>query len=967
MPKVMSEYEVESLYIDRLDALGYDYIKLHNYDNVCDNFRRQFCKLNAKVLTEAKGKAELSNAEFDRVMIRLENHTIYESAKILREKWVLELDNGKSIYVEFFTGDETRNIYQVTHQVTMDPAHKDDVLYKNRYDVTILINGLPLVQTELKRPGIEINEAVNQINRYRRFSFRGLFRFIQIFIISNSTMTKYCANINENDQFGHKQDILKSLTFFWTDENNVRINKLMDFTNEFLTKFHLTEMLSKYFVIKDTEPVLVVMRPYQVYAVKRAFDRVIMANSNGFIFHTTGSGKTLTSFKLASLLRDDRRIDKVFFLIDRSDLDDQTVEEYNSFEVGCVDQTDNTATLIKDLQDSSKTLIVTTIQKMSVALRSEKYIPIMEQFHDRKCVFIIDECHRSQFGKMHAQIRKHFTKSNFIGFTGTPIFQENKGSHGQTTADIFNTRSDKLQPCIHKYMIKEAIADGNVLRFSVEFMRSLAIKKIADNKIDIDSLDDADYCRRHHIDLDDLYHSDDRIAAISDDILEHLDRHTRLENNNVYTAIFAIDKIETLVKYYRYMKAHNPHDYKIAAIFTYQANQDMEESPDKHAAQHLQECMDDYNDMFGTDYDISKFDAYRKDISKRMKQKDLPQVDLLLVVNMFLTGFDSKPTNTLFLDKNLIWHSLVQAYSRTNRVDKVTKQFGQIITYRNIKRAQDEALRLYSGNGDPNEYLLQSYDHYVREYYRQVDDLRSIADTPDVAGHLQSEDDIRAFVVSFRTLAGILSTLKTFSRFDWADLAPTLDEDEYSDYKSWYLEYYEKHTKGDRTSVLVDVDFQIELVRTDKINVVYILNLLKDINRNNKTEMAKSVDLILREIERSDNEKMRYKRDIMKAFVTERFFELDPDADIVEAYNEYEREVLQADIESFATENTLEAEFVSRILHKYFMDTKAVTKESLRQELVGVGVKGLLKITALIGKMLDFLIDSYNKFTAEGD
>jgi len=516
-------------------------------------------------------------------------------------------------------------------------------------------------------------------------------------------------------------------------------------------------------------------------------------------------------------------------------------------------------------------------------------------------------------------------------------------------------------------MIKEAIADGNVLRFSVEYMRSISVTSIKDTKIDPKALDDAEYCKRHKIDLDELYHSDERIAAISEDILGHLNQHTRLENNNVYTAIFAIDKIETLVKYYNYMKTHNPKGYKIAAIFTYQANQDMEESPDKHAGEHLEACMKDYNDMFCTDYDLSKFDAYRKDISNRMKQKDLPQVDLLLVVNMFLTGFDSKPTNTLFLDKNLVWHSLVQAYIRTNRVDKVTKQFGQIVTYRNIKKAQDDALKLYSGDGDPNAYLLQSYDFYVTEYYKQVDELRSIVATPDDAGNLQSEDDIRAFVIAFRTLAGILSTLKTFSKFDWADLAPTLDEDEYADFKSWYLYYYDKHKGGDKESVLVDVDFNIELVRTDKINVVYILNLLKDINRKDENEMKKSVDLILREIERSDNEKMRYKRDIMKAFVTERFFELDPDADIIEAYNEYEREVLHADIESFATENSLSTEFVSRVLHQYFMDTKAVTKETLRQELSSAGVKGLVRITTLIGKVQEFLNDSYNKFTAEGE
>lgn len=965
MPKAKLEYEVEELYIDRLVDMGYEYVDLKDYGGVCSNFRKQFCKLNDKELIASKGVAELTDAEFDRVMIRLENHTVYESAKILREKWVLDLDNGKSVYVEFFTDDETRNIYQVSHQVTMDPAHKDDVLYRNRYDVTILVNGLPLVQTELKRPGVEINEAINQINRYRRFSFRGLFRFIQLFVISNSTMTKYCANINENDRFGHRQDILKSLTFFWTDENNVRVNKLMDFTNAFLTRFHLTEILSKYFIIKDTEPILLVMRPYQIYAVKRAFDRIIMADMNGYVFHTTGSGKTLTSYKLASLLRDDRRIDKVFFLIDRSDLDDQTVDEYNSFEAGCVDQTDNTYNLVRDLQDSSKTLIVTTIQKMATALRSDKYAAIMDGFKNRKCVFIIDECHRSQFGKMHTQIRKHFEDANYIGFTGTPIFAENKGPHGQTTADIFH--SGTLDPCIHKYMIKEAIADGNVLRFSVEYMRSISVRGINDPGIDVNLLDDAEYCKRHNINIDELYHSDERIALVSDDILGHLGQHTRLENSHVYTAIFAIDKIETLVRYYEYMKGHNPNGYRIAAIFTYQANQDMEESPDKHAGEHLEVCMRDYNAMFDTDYDLSKFDAYRKDISKRMKQKDLPQVDLLLVVNMFLTGFDSKPTNTLFLDKNLVWHSLVQAYSRTNRVDRVTKQFGQIVTYRNIKKAQDAALKLYSGDGDPNAYLLRSYDFYVTEFYARADALRSVAATPDDAGNLQSEDDIRAFVISFRALAGILSTLKTFSRFDWADLAPELDEDEYADYKSWYLYYYDRHRSGGKQSVLVDVDFNIELVRTDKINVVYILNLLKDINRKDKDEMAKSVDLILREIERSDNEKMRYKRDIMKAFVTERFFELDPDADIIEAYNEYEREALQAGIESFATENGLSGEFVSRILHQYFMDTKAVTKEFLRQELSAAGVKGLLKITALIGRVQEFLADSYNRFTAEGE
>ena len=502
--RVQSEYEVESLFIERLTDLGYEFIPMKNYDDVLSNFREQLCKVNCEKLVEAKGEATLSDSEFHRVMLRLDNHTIYESAKILREQWVLELDNGKTVYLEFLTDDETKNTYQVTHQVTMDKDHLEDVVYKNRYDVTILINGLPLIQVELKRPGVELNEAINQINRYRRYSFKGLFRYLQVFVVSNSAQTKYFANTNERGIDGNEQGILKSLAFFWTTEDNQRINKLIDFTESFLTKFAITELLTKFFIVKESEPILMVMRPYQIYAVKRAFERIMGSNLNGYVFHTTGSGKTLTSYKLASLLRDDRRIDKVFFLIDRKDLDDQTVDEYNSFEPGCVDNTDNTKQLVSALGDSTKTLIVTTIQKMASALKNPKYAEKMETLRQKKCIFIIDECHRSQFGRMHGDIQRHFQNANYIGFTGTPIFKENKSADGRTTADVF--ASGKLDSCIHKYMIKEAIADGNVLRFSVEYMRSLNITKVDDPSLDASQLDDPEYCKRHKIDLEDLYH-----------------------------------------------------------------------------------------------------------------------------------------------------------------------------------------------------------------------------------------------------------------------------------------------------------------------------------------------------------------------------------------------------------------------------------------------------------------------------
>ena len=967
MSGLKTEYEVEEIFINQLNnEQGYSYIDMANYDDVLANFRVQFCKVNEKALIEAKGVAELSDSEFDKILLRLENHTIYESAKVLREKWVLELDNGKTIYVEFLTSDTDRNTYQVAHQITMYKAHKDDVEYKNRYDVTVLINGLPLVQIELKRSGVELNEAINQINRYRTYSFKGLFRYIQIFVVSNSVQTKYFANANERRTDGKEQLILKSLAFYWTDRNNVRINRLGEFTQDFFDKFSLTEMLTKFTVIKETEPTIMVMRPYQIYAVKEAMERILGCNLNGYVFHTTGSGKTLTSYTLASLLRDNPLIEKVFFLIDRKDLDDQTVDEYNSFEQGCVDNTDSTKRLVEDLQDTSKTLVITTIQKMANAVKNKKYEDIMALLADKKCVFIIDECHRSQFGKMHGDIKRHFRNGNYIGFTGTPIFKENKGSNSRTTADMFY--SGTLDPCIHRYMIKEAIADGNVLRFSVEYMRSISADSIPIQGFDPERIDDPDYCKSKNIDLDELYHNPHRISMIADHVLSTLDSHIKPTGKDVYTALFAVDKIQTLMDYYHAFKEKNDKGYKICAIFTFQQNEELSQGQDEHSARYLQECMNDYNTLFGTSFDLTTFDSYRKDISKRLKQKDIPQVDLLIVVDMFLTGFDSKPTNTLFLDKNLIYHSLVQAYSRTNRIDKPTKQFGQIVTYRNIKKAQDAALRLFSGSGNPNDYLLEGYEYYVSEYRKQTEAIRKICPTAADCGNLIEEDNQKEFIIIFRILAKALATMKTFSKFDWADLELFMDEEEYAEYKSWYLTFYDEQkakSKSGIKTILSDVDFSIELVRTDKINVVYVLNLLKEINRENKEEMQKSIDLILREIDRSDNEKMRYKSAVMKAFITERFFDLDPEEDIIKEYEQYEKEVMENDVTKFSEANGITPELVLSILNEYFVDDRSITKNKIRERLADMQLP-LLKQTKLINAIMAFIKDMYDKFTAEG-
>lgn len=965
----ISEYEVESKFIDKLEFIGYTYVELKNYMDVLANLRKQLALFNSEKLTAAKGAAEFSDAEFARIMIHLDNKSVYESAKILRDKYILTLDNGKTVYLDFFSHDTTRNIYQVTHQVTMDKDHKDDVNYKNRYDVTVLINGLPLVQIELKRPGVEINEAINQINRYRKFSFKGIFRFLQLFVVSNSVQTKYFCNENEMED-GKYNPILKSLVFFWTDEQNKRINTLDEFTSVFFRKDAVTEIIDKYMVIKSTEPVLMVMRPYQIYAVKAAKKRVLEANQNGYVFACTGSGKTLTSFKLAQLLRDEARIDKVIFLIDRKDLDDQTVDEYNSFEKDCVDNSDSTHVLVNQLKQEDRKLIVTTIQKMANAVKNKRYEELMASYRDKKVVFIIDECHRSQFGKMHGEIEKHFQRANYIGFTGTPIFEANKGTDGRTTADVFHSGT-KLDSCLHRYMIKDAIADGNVLRFSVEYQRTIFAKNLAIKGIDVEQLDDPDYCKRHNIDMDNLYHDKDRIKMIAEHIFENHERHVHPQGTDCYTALFAVDSIKTLAAYYEVFKELNEkraNKYKVAAIFSYGANEDLDEKGDEHSAEILKRCMDDYNSLYGTAFDLDKFDAYRKDIAKRLKQKDLPQVDILLVVNMMLTGFDAKPLNTLYLDKNLIWHSLVQAYSRTNRVHKATKQFGQVITYRNIKKWQDDALRLFSGDGDPNEYLLENYEYYVQKWLNQVPLLRKITPTVDDAGQLQSEDEIRLFIIAFRNLVGTLATLKTFSKFEWADLAVVLDEEEYEGYKSWYLYYRDKAVEpNSKVPVPVDVDFDIELVRTDRINVVYILNLLKQATKGERTEAEKllDLDLILREIERSDNEALRAKKEVMIAFIKTRFYDLPDDADIQQAFEDFEKESMKAEIESFAYEKGIDYTIVNDIMNEHFFGT-SISDEVIRKRLADYHF-GLLKLTKITGEIKAFVVETSKKYRAEGE
>ena len=438
-----SEAMLEEKLIKHLELLGYTRINLKNLDDVKENFRKQVNKHN---IDELKGK-ELSDREFDRLYTMITGKGVYASSKILREKQCLERDNGEKIYIELFnTRQWCKNIYQVSNQITSITGERE-----TRYDVTLFINGLPLIQIELKARGKTLKEAVIQIERYRRTSYKELYKFIQIYVISNGVNTKYFANTDGEINYGY--------TFFWTDEENNRISNLSEFSMYFLEKCFVSKMIARYMVINETDKQLMVMRPYQVYAVEALVKQALETNNNGYIWHTTGSGKTLTSFKASQILANEPDIKQVFFLVDRKDLDTQTFDEFNKFEPGSVDFTNSTYKLVKNIQDSTKPLIITTIQKMANAINSPRYSELMEKYRDEKVVFIIDECHRSQFGDMHKAIKMHFNRAQYFGFTGTPRFPENKSQDGRTTADIF-------EKCLHKYLLKDAINDGNVLGFS---------------------------------------------------------------------------------------------------------------------------------------------------------------------------------------------------------------------------------------------------------------------------------------------------------------------------------------------------------------------------------------------------------------------------------------------------------------------------------------------------------------------
>ncbi len=818
---VQSEAALENGLIATLQQMSYGYVHIEEENNLRANFKTQLEKHNRKRLEEF-GRTEFTESEFEKILIYLEGGTRFEKAKKLRDLFPLELESGERLWVEFLNRTHwCQNEFQVSNQITVEGRKKC------RYDVTILINGLPLVQIELKRRGVELKQAYNQIQRYHKTSFHGLFDYIQLFVISNGVNTRYFAN---NPNSGYK------FTFNWTDAANIPFNDLEKFATTFFDKCTLGKIIGKYIVLHEGDKCLMVLRPYQFYAVEKILDRVVNSNDNGYIWHTTGAGKTLTSFKAAQLVAELHDIDKVMFVVDRHDLDTQTQAEYEAFEPGAVDSTDNTDELVKRLHSNSK-IIITTIQKLNAAVTKQWYSSRIEEIRHSRIVMIFDECHRSHFGDCHKNIVKFFDNTQMFGFTGTPIFVEN-AVNGHTTKEIFGNN-------LHKYLIKDAIADENVLGFLVEYYHGNA---------DVDNADQ------------------NRMTEIAKFILNNFNKSTF---DGEFDALFAVQSVPMLIRYYKLFKSLNP-KIRIGAVFTYAANSSQDDaltgmntggyvSDSTGEADELQAIMDDYNDMFGTSFTTENFRAYYDDINLRMKKKkaDMKSLDLCLVVGMFLTGFDSKKLNTLYVDKNMDYHGLLQAFSRTNRVLNEKKRFGKIVCFRDLKSKVDASIKLFSNSNNLEDIIRPPFNEVKKNYQELTTSFLEQYPTPSSIDLLQSERDKTQFILAFRDVIKKHAEIQIYDEFeeDATDLG--MSEQQFMDFRSKYLDIYDavdggrkpsgedstpdedaEPTETSTDSVIGDIDFCLELLHSDIINVTYILELIADLNPYSEDYQEKRTHII---------------------------------------------------------------------------------------------------------------------------
>lgn len=880
-----SEAALEKEFIRLLQGQGYEYIQVRSEAELIQNLRRQLEALNRMTFTEEEWKRFFKNN------LAGANEGIVEKTRKIQSDHVqpLQRDDGTSKNVYLL---DKKNIHNNRLQV-LNQYEEDQGKRNTRYDVTILVNGLPLVHVELKRRGVPIREAFNQIKRYQRDSFwagSGLYEYIQIFVISNGTHTKYYSNTTRNSHVkemsqsrgkGKKTSNSFEFTCFWSDGNNKIISDLVDFTKTFLSKHTLLNVLTRYCVF-TAEDLLLVMRPYQIAATERILNRIEIStnykkvgtiDAGGYIWHTTGSGKTLTSFKTAQLASQLPYVDKVLFVVDRKDLDYQTMKEYDRFEKGAANGNSNTAILQKQLESKDCHIIITTIQKLDIFIRKNKRHPVFQEH----VVLIFDECHRSQFGDMHQAITQAFRNYHLFGFTGTPIFSVNAGSSGKphmrTTAQAFG---DKL----HTYTIVNAIDDGNVLPFRIDYINTIKEKAyIEDAKV-------------RGIDIEKALGDPERVCQVVEYTLEHFDQKTKrssyysLKGQRVagFNAIFAASSIPMAMKYYTEFQrqlAEQKRDLTIATIFSFGANEEDPEDTlaeegfdtealDQTSRDFLDSAIQDYNKRFQVNFDTSsnKFQNYYKDLSMRVKNRE---VDLLIVVNMFLTGFDATTLNTLWVDKNLKMHGLIQAFSRTNRILNSVKTYGNIVCFRNLQTATEEAIALFGDKDATGTVLLKDYDSYYFGYDDGEKPFPGYVHLIDRLKHeyplgspLVGEQEEKGFIRLYGRILKVKNILSSFDQFKGQEI---LSQRDFQDYQSRYIDLYQEYRgeqNGERENINDDIQFEMELIRQVDINIDYILMLVKKYHAKNceDQEILASIDRAI-----DSSIQLRSKKELIHGFI----------------------------------------------------------------------------------------------------
>ena len=978
-----SEAKLENELINQLVRQGYEYIVSGADGFLISNLRRQLEKLN---------DVKLSDSEWNRLlpMITNEQMSIVDKTEMIQGKgYILDLtmDNGLKKNIKLI--DKTNvhnNLLQVTNQI-----EEKEGVYNNRYDVTILVNGLPLVHIELKRRGVDIKEAFNQINRYQRDSFwagKAMFDFVQIFVISNGTETKYYSNTT---RYAKEQESVKGprkhktdgntfeFTSYWTDQENTLLLDIRDFATTFFAKHTILNILTKYCVF-NVDKQLLVMRPYQIAATEKILQRIQTAIYNkwqgtiragGYIWHTTGSGKTLTSFKTAQLASKMDNIKKVLFVVDRKDLDYQTMKEYDNFEKDCANSNSSAAILRKQLKDPGVSIIITTIQKLSNLMKPNIYdndAELREILTKENIVLIFDECHRSQFGDMHKLIVKKVKKYMMFGFTGTPIFAINTSASSKytTTAQLFGGEPDKEgKPvkALHTYTIINAIRDKNVLKFHVDYNRTMRMKSDVERK------------QVWGIDTEEALHNPQRISIITRYIIEHFaektkqsaDAYTMSKLVNVeevikkgrkvdeekqkiktrgFNSIFAVDSVDAAILYYDEFKKQlgvNP-ALRVATIFTFKANEaevdewgfEGDENPEDigtpsstQSREALDQAIKDYNQMWvpNTNYSTEgdSFQSYYKDVSLRMKNK---QIDILIVVGMFLTGFDAKTLNTLWVDKNLKLHGLLQAYSRTNRILNAVKDCGNIVCFRNLEEATNKSLAIFGDENASGMVFLKSFEDYYSKGYE--DDRgkwhepytelikRLLNDFPvEGMGNILDEEEKKAFI---SLLGEILRVRNILSAFDYfTDEAKLVDDMRYQDYLGWYNRYYEEFRpntpKGDKENITDDIVFEMDLVKQVQINIRYILSLVQQYHDSN-CEDKEIIVKIKKQIDASPD--MRDKRDLIEKFIQQ----MTPESgsDVGEEWDQYIEQEKKKQLDAIIAEERLKPQETEYFMKRAFAD-----------------------------------------------